>query len=119
MRLTDADIERLAAFLELTVEQFVETYTQLPPQRNALALTEQATGACVFLTPDNRCRVQPVKPIQCVRFPNEWRFPGFDQLCQAEELPPDLSSAPKGRPNRSPGSAQRSPGSTEEKSRVR
>jgi hypothetical protein len=35
----------------------------------------------------NECRIQPVKPVQCRGFPNEWRFPGWREMCEAIEVP--------------------------------
>ena len=42
-------------------------------------------GECVFLEGLNVCRIQPVKPVQCRGFPNEWRFPGWRDVCEAIE----------------------------------
>ena len=40
-------------------------------------------GSCVFLDGPNECRIQPVKPGQCVGFPNTWNFPGFEKKCRS------------------------------------
>ena len=83
MRVTGEEIDRLAEFLGLLVEDFIPKYTQLASDRRGLMLMEQATGACEFLD-GNACRVQPVKPQQCRDFPNSWNFTGWQHDCQAK-----------------------------------
>ena len=90
MRLTDAEITRLAAFKGLSESDFIQQFTRLRWDRGGLALQEQPDGACVFLKGEN-CAVQPVKPQQCRDFPNLWNFPGFEQTCQA--FPREVSEA--------------------------
>lgn len=82
VRLTDAEVTRLAAFKGLDEVEFIQRFTKLTRERRGLSLQEQANGACVFLE-GNECAVQPVKPQQCRDFPNLWNFPGFEQSCQA------------------------------------
>ena len=82
VRVTAAEIDTLAGYLRLPVEDFIRQYTRLTPERRGLMLTEQATGACEFLDGTD-CRVQPVKPQQCRDFPNGWNFPGWQEKCQA------------------------------------
>lgn len=90
VRLTHAEITRLAAFKGLSEYDFIQQFTRLRADRTGLALQEQPDGACVFLA-DGRCAVQPVKPQQCRDFPNLWKFPGFDETCHA--IPRDVSAA--------------------------
>ena len=80
--LTQADIQRIAAFLGLSEYDFIEQYTRLEPGRRGLALTDHAGGACIFLDGCD-CTVHPVKPEQCRGFPQEWSFPGFERSCMA------------------------------------
>ena len=82
VRLTDTEIARLAAFLELDEYKFVQRFTRLTEDRRGLALQEKPSGACVFLIGKD-CSVQSVKPQQCRDFPNLWNFPGFEQTCHA------------------------------------
>ena len=82
VRLTDAEITRLAEFKGLNESDFIQQFTRLRWDRGGLALKEQVDGACVFLEGES-CAVQPVKPQQCRDFPNLWNFPGFEQTCQA------------------------------------
>jgi Fe-S-cluster containining protein len=82
VRLTDAEIARLAGFLGVSEAQFIQRYTRLRSDRRGLTLQEKPDGACVFLDGAD-CSVQPVKPQQCRDFPNLWNFPGFEQACRA------------------------------------
>lgn len=82
VKLTAVEIGRLAAFLGLAEDDFVQRFTRLRGDRQGLALVDQPTGECVFLAGAG-CAVQPVKPQQCRDFPNRWRFPGFEQSCRA------------------------------------
>jgi Fe-S-cluster containining protein len=92
VRVTDAEILRLAIFLEITAEELIQRCLRLRPDRLGLALAEQPDGACVFLV-GNDCRVQPVKPQQCRDFPNGWNFPGFEEQCRAIKRPRPAVSA--------------------------
>jgi uncharacterized protein len=82
VRLTDAEITRLAQFKSLSESDFIQQFTRLRHDRRGLALQEKANGECVFLEGDN-CSVQAVKPQQCCDFPNLWNFPGFEKTCHA------------------------------------
>jgi Fe-S-cluster containining protein len=82
VRLTDAEIARLAAFRGLTEREFIQQFTRLRADRRGLALMDKPNGECVFLESQS-CAVQPVKPQQCRDFPNLWNFPGFEQVCRA------------------------------------
>ena len=90
MRLTDAEIARLAAFKGLTENGFIQQFTRLRHDRQGLALQEQPDGGCIFLA-GNDCAVQSVKPQQCRDFPNLWNFPGFEKVCHA--VPREVSAA--------------------------
>lgn len=81
--LTPTDIETIAAFLEMDVYTFTEAYTCLTYDRYAIALTEHDDGGCIFLEPDNSCRIQAVKPQQCIDFPFKWRTKLLDEICPA------------------------------------
>ena len=82
VRLTDAEIARLAAFKQLGEVDFIQQFTRLRPDRLGLSLLEKPNGECVFLTGDD-CSVQAVKPQQCRDFPNLWNFPGYEKVCHA------------------------------------
>jgi Fe-S-cluster containining protein len=83
VRLTPAEITRLAQFKSLSEFEFIQQFTRLTSDRRGLALQEQSDGACIFLQGAN-CAVQPVKPQQCREFPNLWNFPGFEKVCHAK-----------------------------------
>ena len=82
VRVSTEEIDQLAKFLKLPVEDFIQQHTRLAPDRRGLSLREAATGACEILD-GNDCRVQAVKPQQCRDFPNGWNFPGWQQDCRA------------------------------------
>lgn len=82
MRLTEAEIARLAAFKQLSEHDFIQQFTRVRPDRQGLALLDQPDGACIFLVGED-CSVQAVKPQQCRDFPNLWNFPGFEKICHA------------------------------------
>lgn len=83
VKLTDSEITRLAAFLGLSEDGFIQRFTRVNLARNGLALLDQPDGACIFLE-GNDCRLNPVKPQQCRDFPNLWNFPGFQKECRAK-----------------------------------
>ncbi len=75
VRLDDNAIAAIAAYLGLAEQEFIDKWTRLSPDRRCLVLNDREDGACCFLTPDNRCRIHPVKPRQCGAFPMEWHVP--------------------------------------------
>ena len=83
VRLSDAEITRIATHLGISESEFIEQFTRLNQTRSGLSLTERSDGACILLD-GHDCRIQPVKPDQCRGFPNRWSFPGFEQLCHAK-----------------------------------
>lgn len=82
VRLTDAEIARIAGCLELSEHEFIQRHTRLTQDRRGLALQEQSNGACIFLA-GNDCAIQSVKPQQCRDFPNLWRHPEAETQCRA------------------------------------
>ena len=93
MRLSDAEITRLAAFKAVSESEFIQRFTRLRQDRRGLALQEKPNGECVLLD-GNDCAVQAVKPQQCRDFPNLWNFPGSEKNCRAI---PRLVSEPEYR----------------------
>lgn len=83
VRVNDAEIARLAAFLGMTEEAFIANETELAPDRAGLMLKSLPDGACAYLTRSNTCRVNPVKPDKCRTFPFEWRNPDSCAVCPA------------------------------------
>jgi Fe-S-cluster containining protein len=90
VKLTGDEIARLAEFLGITEQAFIDDFTRLAANRAGLALKDKENGECVFLE-GNDCRVNPVKPQQCRSFPNLWNFPGFEKVCRAR--PVELGAA--------------------------
>ncbi len=86
VRITDADVERIAAFMGLDIATFTDQHTRLVPDRTGLALLEQPDGACVHLSADGRCLLQPVKPEQCKGFPYTWRYPDMASICEGWQV---------------------------------
>ena len=67
-----SEIEQMAEFLELSVEDFGKMY--LRKVKHRYSLTEKKIGegdfACVFFDPQQkRCTIYPVRPRQCRTFP--------------------------------------------------
>ncbi len=85
VKVTDAEVERIAAFLGLAMDTFRNQYMRLNASRTGLVLEDRDDGACVFLEGGN-CRIQSVKPQQCRDFPNLWNFPGFEKECRAKAV---------------------------------
>jgi len=82
VRVTEAEIQALARHLGLSEDDFIQYHTRVRVDRLGLSLMEKPNGECIFLGGAD-CTVQPVKPRQCREFPNLWRFPGFQDYCQA------------------------------------
>lgn len=82
VRLTGVEIGRMAAFLGMTEDEFIQRHTRLDRARTGLALSDRADGSCTFLEGKD-CQINAVKPEQCRGFPNLWNFPGFKEMCQA------------------------------------
>lgn len=82
VRLTGAEITRLAMFKSIGEHEFIQRFTRLRHDRQGLALQEKPNHECIFLE-DNDCSVQPAKPQQCKNFPNLWNFPGSEKVCRA------------------------------------
>ncbi len=82
VKIGDAEITTISRFLGISEFDFIQNYTRLRPYRDGLSLIEKTGGECIFL--DGRdCAIQTVKPDQCRRFPNDWKFPGWREVCEA------------------------------------
>ena len=77
------DDAAIAAHLGLATDDFIERFTRITPDRQALSLTETEAGACIFLEEEPpTCRIEAVKPRQCRDFPEHWNFPGWEEACE-------------------------------------
>ncbi len=86
VRIDDAEITAIAAFLGLGEGEFIARYTRLRGNRQGLSLIEKDNHECIMLD-GNACRIHEVKPAQCAGFPNRWNFPGWRQACEAIPVP--------------------------------
>ena len=87
MRVTPAEIARIAGFLDVDPDEFRRAYTRVPEiaEHSAagdLWLIEKPAPdyECIFLE-GNLCAVNPVKPAQCAGFPLKWRTRGMIADC--------------------------------------
>ena len=81
MRVSDGEIARIAAFLGVPEQAFIDRETEVAPDRRGLILKSRPDGSCVWLTEDNRCRIQSVKPDKCRTFPYEWTNADSQKVC--------------------------------------
>lgn len=86
VRLEDEEIPRIASFLGMSEQRFIERYTRLRTNRQGLSLIERPDHSCIMLR-DGGCRIHEVKPEQCAGFPNKWNFPGWREQCEARPIP--------------------------------
>ena len=86
VRLEDDEIPRIAAYLGMSEQGFVEKYTRLRMNRQGLSLIEKDNHECIMLKKGG-CRIHEVKPSQCAGFPNKWNFPGWREECEAVPIP--------------------------------
>ena len=81
VRLVDDEATKIAQFLKISTEDFIDKYTELTDDRKGLSIIEKAFGHCYFLTEDG-CAINDVKPQQCKDFPHKWRFFGWRRKCE-------------------------------------
>ncbi len=81
VRVSDAEIVRIAAFLGMGEAAFIERETEVASDRKSLILKSRPDGSCAYLTEDNLCRINPVKPDKCRTFPFEWTNPDPTSVC--------------------------------------
>ena len=95
VKVSDAEVEAIAAFLGMAAGEFIARYTRLRADRRGLSLVDRADHSCIFLE-GRDCTINDVKPQQCRDFPNKWRFPGWRQVCEAVPVLPNDASAREG-----------------------
>lgn len=88
VRLDDADLVAIPAFLEISGDEFISRFTRLRSDRQGLSLLEKDNHECIMFDGES-CRIHAVKPSQCAGFPNKWNFPGWQDLCKAIPVPVD------------------------------
>ena len=86
MKLEADEVDAIALFLNMSVDEFLDKHTRLTPDRQHLSLLEKCNGECEYLTvaPDGlpACAIESVKPRQCRAFPDKWNFPDWQKLCK-------------------------------------
>lgn len=95
VKVSEAEISAIAAFLSMEEEDFIIRYTRLRADRRGLSIIDREDHSCIFLEGMD-CVINAVKPQQCRDFPNKWNFPGWRQVCEAIPVvksPPPNSNA--------------------------
>jgi Fe-S-cluster containining protein len=82
--MTADDLARAADLLAMSTDEFLAAYCRRQPD-GEIHLIDQADPlrSCIFLRPDNLCRIHAAKPAQCQGFPMKWRPPDALELCAA------------------------------------
>lgn len=83
VRVSEDEIKRIAAFLGMSEQDFIQRETEVAPDRQGLILKSRPDDSCVYLTEDNRCKIHPVKPDKCRTFPFEWMNVDSAEVCPA------------------------------------
>ena len=81
VRVSDSEIAAVAAYLKMSEAEFIANETELAPDRKSLMLKSYPDGACKYLTADNLCAINDVKPGKCRTFPHEWQNPDSASVC--------------------------------------
>lgn len=84
VRISEAEADAIAAYLQIPAMEFVEKYTRLTGDRTGLSLLENPDGSCPYLVEEQgfpACMIQAVKPRQCQDFPLKWNFPDWQNEC--------------------------------------
>ena len=83
VRVTEEEADKIAEFLKIEPEEFIEKYTEITPDRRGLTIISKEDESCLFLQEPATCQINDVKPSQCSGFPNTWNFPGWENSCEA------------------------------------
>jgi Fe-S-cluster containining protein len=67
VKLTDADIDRIAEHFGMTTDQFARAYLEPEKEEGMQRIREQP---CPFLGPDNRCTIYALRPACCREYPH-------------------------------------------------
>jgi Fe-S-cluster containining protein len=87
VKMKNDEADKIADHLNIPVEQFIESYTELTKDRKALTIIDNEKGQCTFFDDEaNQCNIYQVRPKQCQGFPNKWNFDGWREQCPAIEL---------------------------------
>ena len=82
VKVNDDELQRIADFLDMPLQDFIDNFTELRPDRKGLTLISRDDDSCSFLEGKNHCHIQPGKPQQCSDFLVTW-FPRPEDNCDA------------------------------------
>ena len=83
VRLREGEINLIANYLDMEVQEFIDIFTRLTSDRQGLSLMEKPDGSCIFYNEDpSGCQINDVKPMQCRNFPFLWNFEGWEKECK-------------------------------------
>jgi Fe-S-cluster containining protein len=83
VRLTPEETVIIAEFLNISVPEFTDKFTDITEDRRNLTLIEKEDGSCIFFNPSPpSCDINKVKPKQCQNFPIKWNFNNWEDKCQ-------------------------------------
>ena len=83
VRVSNAEIARIAQYLGMEEQEFIDKETVVAPDRKGLILRNRADDSCVWLDEHNHCRIHAVKPDKCRTFPFEWTNADSHEVCPA------------------------------------
>lgn len=66
--MSETEAERIRDYLDLSRRWFRRRYLERLEEGDLVAASE-GDGRCVFLEIDGRCRIYPVRPVQCRTYP--------------------------------------------------
>ena len=66
---TDQDLENIYGYLDLDEESEKLLYGKVVQKRRGGFHVHEGTGPCYFLDSNKRCKIYPVRPLQCRSFP--------------------------------------------------
>ncbi len=92
VRVEADEIPLIAEYLNLSEQEFIDTFTRLRSNRKGLSIIEKSNHECIMLE-NGGCRIHAVKPEQCKGFPNSWNFPGWQKTCDAKAIPREEAKA--------------------------
>lgn len=83
VRITSAEAQNIAFFLNLSLDEFYQNYTV--KVHDSSWLRDKPNKDCIFLE-NNLCRIHPVKPQQCRDFPLKWRPAEIFNYCRGMQM---------------------------------
>ena len=84
VRISETEIAQIALFFGISVAELEEHYAvraTVSGSKTVILRDHPSTTRCIFLDEQNFCRIHPIKPEQCRRFPVEWKDPSSHLYC--------------------------------------